>query len=445
MDPYGSGDFICKFCLEELSNVFMHCDGCERLLNKDFNICTSCHSNEMYKANIKMHPFNPKMKSTLNHTGMVNFQRQSRCPCKNGPQCDTCLFCVGCSCTCHQQFTLHYRFMLPQEEHELLCKAETAVGADIVPATLETQARLFSLLSRDFQVPIDAFSNDGMCEDPKPGAASSPFDLASTILPSTAHKTARETEWLDDDGSHLGVEAGRLLDTSRVEEITSNQESAEISGHPTFQYDQAGLFSTKNTDFTKKEDANATLVKPTTSTCSTTNKTPLSFHNIDPAAQNSPFDDSAAKHEAGNISISKSRCPDTTKKLSEKARNEVGHVSSRSEPEKPVDSYHNEASTTPKVEYDCSDEKERDFRVTSDVQDDHDSDSDPISQADLDALNAGSRVVIYHNSKYWNATIKKRGDKRTKGKFQVHYDGNKQSARAWVKEDKIARIMPDAL
>eukprot|EP00804_Cyclotella_cryptica_P018145 CCRYP_005927-RA/>CCRYP_005927-RA protein AED:0.43 eAED:0.43 QI:0/0/0/1/0/0/2/0/106 len=98
VDPYGGGDFICKFYLEELSNVFMHCDG--------------CHSNKKYKAIIKMHPFNPKMISTLNHTGVVNFQRQSRCPCKNGPQCDACSFCIGCSCTCHQQFTLHYRFML---------------------------------------------------------------------------------------------------------------------------------------------------------------------------------------------------------------------------------------------------------------------------------------------------------------------------------------------
>jgi hypothetical protein len=291
--------------------------------------------------------------------------------------------------------------MLAQEDHELLCKAETAVGADIITASFETKARLFSLLSGDFQVPFEAFSYDGMCGDLKPGAASSPFDLTSTIVPSTAHKTAQKTEGLDDDGSHMGVEAGQRLDTSRVEESTSNQDSVGISDHPALQDDQASSFSTENTDLIKKEDVDARLVNPTTSMCTTTNKTPHNSHGIYPAAQNSPFDDSVAKHEAGNISISTSRrCPDTTKKLSETARNEVGHVSTRSEPGKPVDSFHNEANTTPKLEDYCSDEKEGDFRVTSDVQDDHDSDSDPISQTDLDALKAGSRVVIYHNFKY---------------------------------------------
>ena len=36
---YGDCGFVCKLCKEELSNVYMHCDGCEKLLNKDFNIC----------------------------------------------------------------------------------------------------------------------------------------------------------------------------------------------------------------------------------------------------------------------------------------------------------------------------------------------------------------------------------------------------------------------
>jgi hypothetical protein len=165
LDPYGSGDFICKFCSDELSNVYMHCDGCERLLNKDFNICTSCHANQLYRDSIQMHPFNPKRKSTLNHTGNMSQQRRSRCPCKNGPQCDTCLYCIGCSCTCHQQFTLNYRFMPVEEECELLKEAEDAVGTDVLLDSLETKVRLFSLLPDDFQVPIDAFANDGIGSD----------------------------------------------------------------------------------------------------------------------------------------------------------------------------------------------------------------------------------------------------------------------------------------
>lgn len=160
MDPHGSGDFICKFCSDELSNIYMHCDGCERLLNKDFNICPSCHSNEKYKERIVMHPFNPKMKSDLNHTGIMNFTRHSRCPCKNGPACTYCSYCIGCSCTCHQMFTLHYRFMTMEEELELLKEAVNVVGTDVISASLETKVRLFSLISEDFNVPIQAFAND---------------------------------------------------------------------------------------------------------------------------------------------------------------------------------------------------------------------------------------------------------------------------------------------
>jgi hypothetical protein len=39
IDPYGS-DYFCKICNYELSNIYLHCDGCEMLLQKDFNICS---------------------------------------------------------------------------------------------------------------------------------------------------------------------------------------------------------------------------------------------------------------------------------------------------------------------------------------------------------------------------------------------------------------------
>lgn len=34
LDPYGNNDFFCKLCKKELSNVYLHCDGCEILLSK---------------------------------------------------------------------------------------------------------------------------------------------------------------------------------------------------------------------------------------------------------------------------------------------------------------------------------------------------------------------------------------------------------------------------
>ena len=60
LDPYGNEGYFCKLCHKELSNVYLHCDGCELLLSKDFNICLECHQEQRYKATIQMHPLNPK-------------------------------------------------------------------------------------------------------------------------------------------------------------------------------------------------------------------------------------------------------------------------------------------------------------------------------------------------------------------------------------------------
>lgn len=148
LDPYGAGDFFCKFCMEELSNIYMHCDGCEKLLNKDFNICSNCHKEGKYKVSFyQMHPFSTKRFSVLNHTGNMTLERAARCPCKNGKPCSNCNFCTGCSCKCHQQFTLHYRFMEIDDELQLLSEAERIVGADQISHSDETSARLLSLLS----------------------------------------------------------------------------------------------------------------------------------------------------------------------------------------------------------------------------------------------------------------------------------------------------------
>lgn len=127
LDPYGSGDFFCKLCYEELSNIYLHCDGCENILKKDFNICVNCHSEERFRVFYQMHPLNDKRHSTINHTGQYEKSRASRCPCKNGPVCKNCGFCAGCSCKCHRAFTLHHRFMKVDEETNLFAKVENIV------------------------------------------------------------------------------------------------------------------------------------------------------------------------------------------------------------------------------------------------------------------------------------------------------------------------------
>ena len=45
IDPFGN-DFFCSLCFQELGNIYMHCEGCEELLQKDYNLCVGCYSDE---------------------------------------------------------------------------------------------------------------------------------------------------------------------------------------------------------------------------------------------------------------------------------------------------------------------------------------------------------------------------------------------------------------
>ncbi len=127
LDPFGSCDYFCSICFQELSNLYMHCEGCEILLSKDFNICTSCYLDGRHLSNIQMHPLIPKKHATLNHTGDNKFERKSHCPCKNGPCCKTCDYCLGCSCRCHKHFSVNFRFMTIEEEILLLKRIEDII------------------------------------------------------------------------------------------------------------------------------------------------------------------------------------------------------------------------------------------------------------------------------------------------------------------------------
>ena len=71
-----------------------------------------------------MHPRSDKRRSLLNHTGDMKFDRAGRCPCKNGPKCDYCEYCVGCSCKCHERFTVMTRFYGPEAMKSLERRVE---------------------------------------------------------------------------------------------------------------------------------------------------------------------------------------------------------------------------------------------------------------------------------------------------------------------------------
>lgn len=142
INPYGVDDYQCKICAEELSNVYMHCSGCETLLKKDFNICTTCHSEKKHRIFVQMHPLCNKMLSLHNHTGSMAESEKSNC-CEVA--CKKCKFCTGCSCKCHQDFKLCFRFMDLKDELGLLRQAEGIVGSNEVKHASETRNRLLAL------------------------------------------------------------------------------------------------------------------------------------------------------------------------------------------------------------------------------------------------------------------------------------------------------------
>lgn len=104
VDPDGN-DYFCKLCNTELENVYLHCDGCENLLQKDFNICMDCHESGRYRTTVDMHGRGLQSAvdrtSTVNHTGDMCPKKGSSCICNGrvGSPCPVCGLCNGKICT----------------------------------------------------------------------------------------------------------------------------------------------------------------------------------------------------------------------------------------------------------------------------------------------------------------------------------------------------------
>ena len=154
VDPYGN-DYFCKFCQFDLSNVYLHCDGCENLLQKDFNICTRyvfdmffivvtfalhhnskaqrtsfaccrCFFSRKYIVNFQMHPYCELQRSTINHTGCMTNKRIRVCSAGD-VLCMHCKYCSCCSCQCHKKFSIRCRFMEVESEERLLNEIQQIV------------------------------------------------------------------------------------------------------------------------------------------------------------------------------------------------------------------------------------------------------------------------------------------------------------------------------
>ena len=220
----------------------MHCDGCEKLLNKDFNICSGCHMMGRYKSFHQMHPFINKTLAILNHTGNKTLLRKSRCPCKNGKECVYCGYCTGCSCRCHQRFTVHYRFMEQSKELELLQQAESIVGSQTIPHFDETRSRLLSLIYHQSA------------------------DVQSDVVDST--DTLIATKEKKKEGGGLEVDLSNLHNSTRKvkSEVTSARISLETSKYRRASASSGGVVATfhcphcdKDFNYTSAQTAGASF------------------------------------------------------------------------------------------------------------------------------------------------------------------------------------------
>jgi hypothetical protein len=124
LNPFGKEDFFCKFCFQEISNVYLHCLGCEKKLNKDFNICSTCYKLGKHICVIQMNSYDGTESSNINH---IVKMRKCNCTCVVDV-CSECGKCPKCSCICHTKFALHNRFMTCEYEKSLLRRVKEAVG-----------------------------------------------------------------------------------------------------------------------------------------------------------------------------------------------------------------------------------------------------------------------------------------------------------------------------
>jgi hypothetical protein len=193
LDPY-AGSYFCKLCYNELFNSFMHCNGCESLLGKDFDLCIQCHQEGTFE---RFHRMNPSTEddnvSTMNHTG----EMACTCSCKRKSNCSKCKKCPHC-CKCHTEFTHKWRFYTGDGLREILRVLEEAVEGSELQYSEETQVRLKLIADREDVEALEAKRNilDRDFASPPPQDEDLPARKKGRLegpLPTTTDEAARKT------------------------------------------------------------------------------------------------------------------------------------------------------------------------------------------------------------------------------------------------------------
>ena len=217
IDPHGN-DYFCKLCDQELSNPYFHCGGCEKLLAKDFNICSQCFAERKFLQNILMHTMTETtMASNFHHVG----ETTGGCDCGDPIACLACKKCDLCSCNCHKKFAKKFRFFTEARQEEIRKGCEELVGDDEIKYARETECRLDGVVMVPVSVvpepssPVmeqatmeeesaavaagDVSLSDGDC-DRKPTAAETGLSRANRLSPpssSQKQESCVQAVWLN--------------------------------------------------------------------------------------------------------------------------------------------------------------------------------------------------------------------------------------------------------
>ena len=407
--------------------MYMHCDGCEKLLNKDFNICSGCHMDGKYKVFHQMHPFNPKAFSILNHTGNKSQLRQSRCPCKNGKECAYCGFCTGCSCRCHQRFTVHYRFMEQENELELLRKTISIVGSDMIPQMEETRLRLLSLISqtevkKDGQE--DSITAPGAGVDDRVKKEVSPQVTAEPLRPLKKRfypPATSRSDWYAPDGNGRQVPTAPALSSAGAE---SMEVDSVFRGHTEVNYYDAKVASVETAPGPQIYPRQVSTQKQATE------KKPIVITFHCPKCEKD-FKYTSTKTATASFSNHVRRCGMKNQKVAMATPDET--LSRLSQP--------------PTVDVAFDSVGKGSYLGETKVEVDEMTPADVRTQVDPHELKIGSEVFVQcKKGEEWIATLLRPREKSGEYGFYIRYKGQKRRRKVtdeeWVPAWRVLRICP---